>query len=428
MDSMKCRKISIGKIISVIAIMVLLFASGGNYFIRNIGILMGATVLLLAYYKKLCARYIWTFLGISFYIVINSVSLNVAPSDKKELIIVLIRLFGGMVIASCITTEKFKKIFLDVMIFLSILSLCCFLCMMLHIPLPGVGLHDGIYGSFYHTLSIGTGWQLERCRNSGVFTEPGIFQIYLNIAMLILWSDRAIPLRKAKSIFWLLSITMLTTKSSMGLLIWAVVLLLYFVERREILPHIGGLTKRSVRVRILLFAIILTIVEEITLGIGRDMVQNVNSWASRHDDTVLTFLTAKDYPLFGIGIATDPIPIWDVYYEKYSTLRLYTSYQNARSNGLGNCLAGAGIPFTILYLYCIINSYFQMLNVKKTLSKILVTVTFILFFMEEPIMFTPFFLISFYWVNIKKKKAYKMPGERKYEQIMGDTLYSCKAD
>lgn len=425
---MKCRKISIGKIISVIAIMVLLFTSGGNYFIRNIGFLMGVAVLLLIYYKKLSAKHIWTFLIISIYVLLNSIVFNIAPTNKKECLILIIRLFGCMVIASNITWEKFKKIFLYIMLGLSILSLSCFLCMMLHIPLPGVGLHDGIYGSFYHTLSIGTGWQLERCRNSGVFTEPGIFQIYLNIALLILWSNREMPLGKAKKIFWLLSITMLTTKSSMGLLIWGIVLLLFFIDRREILPHIGGLTKRRVRVRMVLFAIVLLIVEEVTLGVGKDMIQNVNSWASRHDDTILTFLMAKDYPVFGIGIATDPIPIWDVYYEKYSALRLYTSYQNARSNGLGNCLAGAGIPFTILYLYCIIKSYFQMLNVKKKLSKIILTITFILFFMEEPIMFTPFFLICFYWVNVKKKKVYKTSEEQKYEQIMDNTLYSCKAD
>lgn len=92
--------------------------------------------------------------------------------------------------------------------------------------------------------------------------------------------------------------------------------------------------------------------------IGGNIVMNfvlgTNSWSSRHDDTILTFLIAKDYPFWGIGIATDPIEIWDIYYNRYSALRLYTGYQKAMSCGLGNYMCMAGIPFTVLYLVALV--------------------------------------------------------------------------
>lgn len=422
------KKFNGSEFLATVAIMTLTFASGGNYYIRNIGFLACVTCMLLAAYKKVTHRYIVIFMLVTGYVLVNSILLNTSPTDYKECVVMGIRLASCMVIASCISTEQFKRIFLKLMIFLSILSLCCFTCMVFGIPLPGVELKNGLYGSFYHTLSIGTGWQLERCRNSGIFTEPGIFQIYLNIALMILWSYKEMPLRKAKKIFWLLSVTMLTTKSSMGFLIWAVVLVLFYIDRREIFPSFGFMIKRQDRVWLFCLCVLLFLVEEFTLGIGVGFIQGVNSWASRHDDTILTFLMAKDHPIFGAGIATDPIPMWKDYYDRYSELRLYTWYQDARSNGLGNLLAGAGIPFTVLYLYCIIKNYCQMLHAKKIISKILIAIIFIAFFMEEPIMPTPFFLISFYWVTAGKQKKminiYERFGGNFCERIMGDKIHS----
>lgn len=380
--------------ISVFAMLVLIFSSGANMILRKIYFFAAVVLIMAIFLKKINCKAALVCFGLIAYIMIDSIVLNTATTDYKECILLTIRLVGCLVIASGISSEKFKKIYINIMIFLSILSLICFGLLLLGVTLPGSFTINNSYTTFYHVMGYGADQEVRRYRNCGIFTEPGIYQMYLNFALLALWSDKDITIKRAKKIFLLFSFTLLSTKSSMGYLIFALVLLLYFVYRPDIL-NFRPIKKTHVLV---LFAIGMVVVglEEINGGFVTSFITSTNSWSSRHDDTLLTLKIALDYPIFGIGLATDPLPIWDIYYYRYESLRLYRGYQNAMSCGLGNYLCMGGIPFTLLYLVCVLKSYFQLFDVKDVFAKIILFAIVLLFVLEEPLMPTPFFLIGFF--------------------------------
>lgn len=402
---MKAQKIKVQDIVDTLAITTLLFSSGGNMILRNIGIFLAAAVLLFIYTKHINIKYLVICGSVIGYVVVDSLLLNSAPSDLKECILLVLRLLGCFIIASNIDEKKFCLIFVNVLAILSVVSLMCFGLLLLGIGLPGTIVKNGWCGTFYHTLGIGGTVDfatMTRKRNCGIFTEPGIYQIYLNTALLFLMREDIFSVKKRRRLFLLFSVTILSTMSSMGYIIYALVLVLYYIEKKYTL-YVGMGDTISARLFLLFIALVIGLVFESYLGVVMDLVKSTNSFASRHDDTLLTFLIASDYPVWGIGLATDPLSFWDLYYEKYESLRIYKGYQNAMSCGLGNYLCMGGIPFTCVYCISIIKSYIQKSGVVSKITKVGVAAIVILILLEEPLMPTPFFLISFYYGLHRRK-------------------------
>ena len=392
----KIAKVGLNDFLLYLAVITTMFASGANLFVRNIYFFVVSCILVLAYKKKISKTYLLLTIFLCLYVLVDTLFLNVAPKDIKESFLIILRIAGCCIIASSISTDRFKDIFINIMSVLSILSLICFVFVNLKIPLPGEVVIDGWYGTFYHTISHANEFAYSRMRNSGIFNEPGIFQIYINIALLYLKVDKKRSLSKKRLLFYLFVITLLTTKSSMGYLILCLNFILYYIDKPDFFRLVSYISKKS-RGGIILVLGLIVVIEEIFVGVIWNIIVSVNSFASRSDDTLISLLIAKDYPLFGVGIATDPTELWIKYYDKLGSLRRYMQLQTARSNGLGNCLYMAGIPFTTFYLYSIIFSHYKMLKPEKIAEKIIVVFIFILFFFEEPIMITPVFLLNFFW-------------------------------
>lgn len=76
----------------------------------------------------------------------------------------------------------------------------------------------------------------------------------------------------------------------------------------------------------------------------------------------------------------------------------------ASSNGLGNCMYKAGVPFTLMYMWMIWNRLRSMLKLPRTESFI-ICIMFACFFFGEPIMSTPLFLMVFYSVKVKDTRT-----------------------
>lgn len=373
--------------------------------LRSIYIFLAVSILLFIFTKHINLKYLVICGIVAIYIVVDSLILNSAPSDIKECILLVLRLLGCLIIASNIDEKKFCLIFVNVLAILSILSLVCFGLLLLDVELPGTIVKNGWCGTVYHTLGIGGTVDLStmtRKRNCGIFTEPGIYQIYLNTALLFLMRDDIFSIRKKRNFFILFSVTILSTMSSMGYIIYVLVLVLYYIEKKDTL-YVGMRDTISARLFLLCIALVIGVVFEFYLGVVMDFVKSTNSFGSRHDDTLLTFLIASDYPVWGIGLATNPLSFWDLYYEKYESLRIYKAYQNAMSCGLGNYLSMGGIPFTCVYCISIIKSYIQKSGVGSKVTKVGIAAIVILILLEEPLMPTPFFLISFYYGLHRRK-------------------------
>ena len=217
-----------------------------------------------------------------------------------------------------------------------------------------------------------------------------------------------------KIYFVILSLALVTTRSSMGYLIYALVLCKYYVDG---VTFFGTKETVSKKKRTLLFG--LAVVGIVSFELLTDIVGNfiaaTNSFSSRHDDILLTFKMAADYPIFGIGLATDPIPVWDEYYETYSSLRLYKAYQNAMSCGIGNYLAMGGIPFSLIYIYCMMKSYIKLIGCKVKLACLISGVIVLMIIFEEPLLPAPFFLMAFFAGQKNTRVVY---GERRNECVV----------
>jgi hypothetical protein len=89
-------------------------------------------------------------------------------------------------------------------------------------------------GSYYNFLVYTVGYYPNQIlqRNYGFCWEPGPFSIYLNMAITLnlYRTSNTLPLRK-NTIFWLLVVTLITTLSTTGYLVFFVTIICYILER-----------------------------------------------------------------------------------------------------------------------------------------------------------------------------------------------------
>lgn len=393
-------------IVEYLAVFSLLLSSGANPIIRDISFFIFSTTILFMVHRKIQVKYFIIFIIILCYIWINSCVLNIAPTNYKECILLTLRMCGCLIIASNITLDNYWNIFLKIMVVLAIMSLLFYTIFLVVGTLPWLTTLDGWLGTFYQTIgysdSIAT---LERMRNCGIFTEPGVYQMYLNIALISLIRKENKDLVKKRRYFWLFAITLFTTRSSMGYIIFALVFTILLLERKELLPKFIVVKKKYITPLIILLGLVIFVLE-FRSGFIRSFIKNVNSFSSRHDDILISFSIAIDYPIWGIGLATYPIGIWNDYYAKLEYLRLYKSYQQAMSCGIGNYAAWGGIPFAIIYFTNIYKVFVKYLKLRNKISGFILFLVVLLIVLEEPLLSTPFFLIVFFYIlaDIKYKR------------------------
>lgn len=124
------------------------------------------------------------------------------------------------------------------MVFIAIFSLVCMLLRQAIVAMDFIPTIDsGSYGTkilFFSNVKIGTG-NLYFLRNQGPFWEPGVYQAYLNIALIFLLFSEV--KRKQKIIdITILCITVISTISTTGYIVLGIILIakLFSVEHTTI--------------------------------------------------------------------------------------------------------------------------------------------------------------------------------------------------
>ncbi len=391
------NKNSVEIILQTLVVLSIILASGANPLVRSVYFFAGCSLVSFLYFKgKVRKKDLLVAGAVILYVWVDSCLLNSAPTDYRECVLLTARIICCVMVASCLPLCRFKSLFINIMAVLSAFSLFFFAVYVFGRYLPGTRYIDGWAGTFYQTIGYGTEIRgVARIRNCGIFTEPGVYQMYLNAAILAVASSKDIAIKTARKLFVLFSITLFSTVSSMGYILFAVVIAIVFVEYKELLIFPIRINQKS-RITLLLLILLAIGAFELLFGQISDFILRTNSWASRHDDAILSALIAKDYPFFGVGLATNIESIWRHYYSAYEDLRIYRAYQNARSCGLGNYLAMGGIPFTCIYMIQVIKNFEGLYRFEAVVSKILVAFIFVMFVLEEPLLSTPFFLMAFF--------------------------------
>lgn len=384
------------EIMEYLITLFLILSSGGNPEVRSVWFLVIPCVLLVFNEKKVTKRNAIVCFALYMYILFNSLVVNVCPTDYKELFLLLVRLVCCVIIASHFTYDRFKTVFINIIIALSLLSLLCHSMVALGITLP-LQHTTPFYGAFYHMIGIGS--DIKILKNRGIFGEYGLFQMYLNIAFIFLWSQNLMSLKRRRYYFIILFITLITTRSTMGLIVFMLIVLFYYIDDNGMFPYVFAKLSKKDKTILLIGCVVLLILEECSIGNGYNIISHTYSFGSRRDDNLIMLLVARDYPAFGVGLATNLAEIWDKYYFQYENLRWYWDYQNAMSSGLANYMAQGGVIFIVIYVYSYVKNIIKLTEIKNKLQKCLVYLIMICLFMEEPYMSTPFFLLGFFSMN-----------------------------
>jgi hypothetical protein len=199
----------------------------------------------------------------------------------------------------------------------------------------------------------------EAGRNSGPFREPGMFAANIVIALLLLLSLKdELTIPKIRQLLVLFGVTLLTTRSTMGLAtvpffaLWA---LPFFIKRTAI---------RLLMIPLLIMAGIALItvggteqIEKVQQQIGRVETQDNRWYSSRFGNAYIDYAAIVDRPLLGYGFSEEGRP------------NLLNIRDDVREAGLGNGLTGTivkhGLIFAIilylLFLLCAFRLYGSLL-------------------------------------------------------------------
>lgn len=184
---------------------------------------------------------------ISFFVIVLlllmvSMLLN---QDQKYLsyINIFIRLIGAYLFALAIDLKSFSNVFVRIMVFLSVTSIILYGIYQIspqianafgELPnstLEAVELNRIYVNALYlYTFMVNFGfgtsdiWSFSR--NNGVFWEPGAFQFFLNLALVLLM-EKFYDDKHKRMFFIILMITVLSTGSSTGLISLLAICLVY---------------------------------------------------------------------------------------------------------------------------------------------------------------------------------------------------------
>lgn len=244
----------------------------------------------------------------------------------------------------------FPVFYVRVLYILSIISLAFYMPSLL-IPgfldyllqIPGyIGTADYARGTHLIIYTISTDLREGFLRNAGPFLEPGMFSVYLIIALLFNIAITKILINKVNIVF---IIAIITTISTAGYLALIIVLIAYLL--------VVGDIKRSLSILILPFLIygawnvyhnFVFIGDKIELQYR--LYQRGAVYAGRIGSTLVDLEDVTEYPLFGRGRHT----------ETRFDDREYVRGIFHRTNGVTHFMVQFGLVFFSLYFYYIFKS------------------------------------------------------------------------
>lgn len=229
------------------------------------------------------------------------------------------------------------------------------------------------YLKYTHSFSV---LGIELVRNQGIFWEPGVLQIFLNLLLFIL----SFVTKKRGLTFWLTILAIFTTFSTTGLVVMFVQLLLSFSS--EIRKNILFLPIAAFMTLLVYYITAINISDKLN-GEGQ------YSFQARFFDLVQPLYMVAENPMTGIGLDDEQF-IKTRQKTNFSLNLEAIDFSNVNDKGSTNSimffLAAAGIPFTLILVVML---YYQdFVPEKRKWFFIFVIISL----MTEPIMLRPFFL------------------------------------
>ena len=241
-------------------------------------------------------------------------------------------------------------------------------------------------------------------RNGGIFWEPGVFQIYINIALMM---DLFYLKRTSVRRVLVYTLALLFTFSTSGYICFFLVLLLYAFQSKKNVASKGSsfIIKTMVVFFLFLSVCILfssqTIYNQIFGKLGD--FQN-GSFLARFNSIVADYYMAKSSPFIGVGMAK--VDELTTYYAR----TILGVYAGSNSNGVFYQFAAYGIIFGFVYLLGLI-SFVRNFKLTK-MSTIILSLIFLLLFFGERLQSWFPYIFMFYGLEFLTVKKEEKSNER----------------
>ena len=220
-------------------------------------------------------------------------------------------------------------------------------------------------------------------RNAGIFWEPGILQIYLNILFFL----ELTFFKRSNKILVLTILAIVTTYSTTGLFI-LILQILYFSQKHY--------KKYSRLILVILVAAPLYLLFNFNLS-NKIYGERESSFQKRLFDLTQPFYIALENPLTGIGLDLESFQrereefyitsnINDFLFDIGVQQNLQTSSKGS-TNSVMYLLAAMGFPISILFMYMLAKQQIIKENRLLWLTIVIISV------MSEPLLLRPFFFL-----------------------------------
>ena len=213
------------------------------------------------------------------------------------------------------------------------------------------------------------------CRNQGLFWEPGVLAIFLNLFFFV---DAFVNKNLKRLTTFSSILAVITTYSTTGIVIMAVQLVVFFWAQ----------IRRNVLITPILIAITIPFYQLIEQNLEHKIVGDGSTSAQvRMFDLVQQMVVVIDNPITGLGL-DDQVYKRERYKYSINIDQLdYESLEKGSSNSVLFLMAAGGLPFAFYILY----SLFKQTLIRN--QKVLFILVFLLSVMSEPVLLKPFFLL-----------------------------------
>lgn len=318
---------------------------------------------------------------LAFSILINQSDMS--GSDINQVFGVIIIFVCVSFTASYMSIGKFAKYYIKIISVLCMISIPCFIITLVNRDLalslcqPGYDWTVPVGYSFFYTW----GWNgVIFHRNSGVFWEPGAFQGFIILALLmLLFNCDGTTIRHRKSVLCLLVVTLLTTQSSTGYILLVLVLLTQWRRIQNILGDVNVALRNCLAAMIVIGGVYIVV----SSGNISSKLSSVSSDSAiiRLSDLLGGAIMVIKGGLVGFGETTIR-----------NANRVLYGVSSNDSIGLFAMAYTYGIIFAGYYIWMMIKGVCRYFDISRILDVIVIVSTFIILHMTEGLWALPVYI------------------------------------
>lgn len=325
------------------------------------------------------------------------------PETKySSFLVLLLRMLIGVYVLCILDFNKFSAIYIKIILAICVVSLLSFPVIYFNIPSPlpdFIGLDDRPLRNFIFFGVSEPMIQHGVYRNSGLWWEPGAFQVFVNIAFVFALINKTVN----KKVYIIIALTIISTLSTTGVLVFILLSSIYWWR------YVSVSRNKMIYFIVVFFLIVLVVLVGIPFilvkfGLGSNSAGESVSFLSRYYDFLISYNMLMDNPLFGYGFGSqieNAIP----YGIDYMGIEQYEFINPTGSDGLSMFVAQCGL-FSLVLLYPLI--FPRYLSGVGVVPRLIVCISIILLFNTENFTYILIFsLLTMY--GIAGTKFYNYP-------------------